>query len=182
MTTPQQVWSVPLRVDTIPEGGRDVQLHAGADIRAALARPARVQEVLRLDAGFHVLRRGRDGVRVTGTVSARVRQACVITLEPVENDIAEAIDLVFAPQADAEHGVPAALIHEGSSEAGEAPEPLVGGVIDLAAIAIEFFVLGVDPYPRKAGAVLDTTGEPDAASAHPFAALASLRRGGDSDA
>ncbi len=34
----------------------------------------------------------------------------------------------------------------------EPPEPLVDGKIDLGAIATEFLLLGIDPYPRKAGA------------------------------
>ncbi len=35
------------------------------------------------------------------------------------------------------------------------PEPLVGGTIDLGALAIEFLIVGLDPYPRKPGAVFE---------------------------
>ena len=34
---------------------------------------------------------------VTGRVRARIGQTCVVTLDPIENDIDEAIDLMFAP-------------------------------------------------------------------------------------
>ena len=52
----------------------------------------------------------------------------------------------------------------------------VDGTIDLGAIATEFLILGIDPYPRKPGIVFDAprTGE---ASGHPFAALAALKKG-----
>jgi hypothetical protein len=55
------------------------------------------------------------------------------------------------------------------------PEPLVGGVVDLGAIATEFLVLGLDPYPRKPGAIFEPPQErePDE---NPFAALADWAR------
>jgi hypothetical protein len=62
----------------------------------------------------------------------------------------------------------------------DAPELLVDGVVDLGAIATEFLILGIDPYPRKAGAVFDPPAAGDE-SGHPFAALAALkeRQGGN---
>ena len=33
----------------------------------------------------------------TGRVRARVGQTCVVTLEPIESEIDEPIDLIFAP-------------------------------------------------------------------------------------
>ena len=52
--------------------------------------------------------------------------------------------------------------------------PLVGGVVDLGALATEFLILGLDPYPRKPGAVFEAPQEvkPDPG---PFAALAGLK-------
>ena len=57
----------------------------------------------------------------------------------------------------------------------EPPEPLVDGKIDLGALATEFLVLGIDPYPRKAGAEFTPpkVGDDDA---HPFAALEALKK------
>ena len=37
----------------------------------------------------------------------------------------------------------------------DAPEPLVGHVIDLGAIATGFLNLGLDPYPRRPDVVFD---------------------------
>ena len=45
------------------------------------------------------------------------------------------------------------------------------GCVDLGAIATEYFLLGIDPYPRKEGAVFEPRLAKDPA-ANPFAALA----------
>ena len=55
------------------------------------------------------------------------------------------------------------------------PEALAGGTVDLGAIAAEFLILGIDPYPRKAGAVFSSPPGAEA-SAHPFDALAALKK------
>jgi hypothetical protein len=108
-------------------------------------------------------------------VSATVGQTCVVTLEPVMNEIDEAVDLVFAPCAAA----PPVAGHDGGEvavSAEDGPEPLVGGRIDLGAIATEFLILGIDPYPRRPDAVFRPPAAGDD-SAHPFAALGALKRG-----
>jgi uncharacterized metal-binding protein YceD (DUF177 family) len=175
MTGTNRPWSVPVRLDEVPETGLHMDLEADSGARAAVAATAGVNEVPQLTAAFDVTRYGRDGLRVVGTISARVLQTCVVTLDPVENEIAEQVDLMFVP--------PSALGAMGSevtlgAEAIEPPEPMVDGVVDLGAIATEFLMLGVDPYPRKTGAVFEAPQNADAGS-HPFAALAALRSGRD---
>ena len=39
----------------------------------------------------------------------------------------------------------------------DTPEPLAEGYVDLGVIATEYFLLGIDPYPRKEGAVFEAT-------------------------
>jgi uncharacterized metal-binding protein YceD (DUF177 family) len=169
MTASQRPWSVPVRLDEIPETGLRLDLEADAAARAAVAAAAGVNEVARLHAGFDLARHGRHGLRVVGAVSATVRQTCVVTLDPVENEIDEAIDLMFAASAAAT-GDEANL----GVDAAEPPEALIDGTVDLGAVATEFVILGIDPYPRKAGAVFEPPPGADAGS-HPFAALAALR-------
>jgi uncharacterized metal-binding protein YceD (DUF177 family) len=177
----ERPWSLPVAVAEIPETGRRFDMAADAHIRAAVARVAGVQAVARLDAEFDLTRHGRDGVRLVGSVSAMVEQQCVLTLDPMESEIEEAIDLVFAPQS--------ALPSEaGSAEertpSDEPPETLRDGVVDLGAVATEFLILGIDPYPRKPGAVFHAPQAKEPApqakenvAEHPFAALAALKKG-----
>jgi uncharacterized metal-binding protein YceD (DUF177 family) len=168
-------WSIPVRLDEIPETGLHLDLEADAPTRAAVAAAAAVNEVPRLAASFDLARHGREGMHVVGTVFAQVVQTCVVTLDPVENEIEEAIDIVFvAPTALG----PAAHEVNLGAEAVEPPETLIDGVVDLGAVATEFLMLAIDPYPRKPGAVFEPPQNPDAGS-HPFAALAALRSGRD---
>jgi uncharacterized metal-binding protein YceD (DUF177 family) len=173
MTGSNRPWSVPVRLDEVPEAGLHLDIEADAGARAAVAAAAGVNEVPQLTARFDVARHGRDGLRVLGTVSARVCQTCVVTLEPVENEIDEPIDLVFVPASTA--GSAASEVTLGA-EAVEPPESLIDGVVDLGAVATEFLLLGIDPYPRKPGAVFEPPQSADAGS-RPFAALAALRSG-----
>lgn len=164
-------WSVPVAVDDIPDTGLHMAIEAPAAVRAELAELADVRDLPRLSAVFDLTRQGAE-VRVTGQVSARVGQTCVVTLEPIESAIEEAVDLAFAP-ASGPQAEPKAARKRTRDD--DPPEPLVGGSLDLGALATEFLILGIDPYPRKAGAEfappkLEDDGE------HPFAALQSLKK------
>jgi uncharacterized metal-binding protein YceD (DUF177 family) len=160
-------------VHEVPETGRRVELQADAQTRAAVAALAGLRDLPRLEAAFDVARHGQAGLRVTGRVSATAGQVCVVTLEPMQSEIDEPVDLVFAPP-----GPPVAADRTTASDEIEvtegAPEPLVGGTVDLGAVATEFLILALDPYPRKPGAVFERPAVEDDA-AHPFAALAALK-------
>jgi hypothetical protein len=169
------LWQVAVAVEDVAETGAHFDLVADAQVRAAVARLAGLRDLPRLEAAFDLTRRGAGGLHVAGQVSATVGQGCVVTLEPVENEVEEAVDLLFVPQlaaraADGRTGTHAQTTDE--------TEPLIGGQIDLGALAIEFLMLGLDPYPRKLGAVFQPPPEanPDTG---PFAALASLKKGPD---
>ena len=168
----QRPWSVPVAIDDVPETGRRIELAPDPTTRAALAKLARVAGLPRLFAGFDLTRHGRDGLRVVGSVQATVEQACVVTLEAIQSEVEEAIDLLFIPP----QGLPA---EPGEAtvpvDAAEPPEPLQGGVVDLGALATEFLLLGIDPYPRKPNAVFDAPAASDPAES-PFAALAAMKK------
>jgi len=176
--TPEKPWCVPVNLHEVPETGRSFALVADEPTRAAIAELAGLRSLPRLEARFEVAPRGRDGLHVTGAISATVGQTCVVTLEPMDSEIEEEVDVVFAPPA-----APTILHEEGEKievTPVDAPEPLIGGSIDLGTIATEFLLLSIDPYPRKSGAVF----EPPAAekdTGGPFAALAALknRTGGE---
>jgi hypothetical protein len=168
-------WSVPVVAVEVPDTGRSLELVPDEAQRKAIAAGAGLLELPRLEVIFDLTRHGADGLQVAGHVSATVIQRCVVTLEPVENKIEEDVDLLFQPpQAE----VPIAPVgdtrHQGV-DAAEPPEVLHGGVVDLGAIAVEFLMLALDPYPRKPGAVFEAPPAGDPAS-HPFAALAALKK------
>jgi hypothetical protein len=170
-------WSVPVAVHEVPVSGRHFELAADEATRAAIAKSAGLRALPRLEAAFDVSRHGAEGLQVVGRVGATVGQVCVVTLDPIENEVEETVDLVFVPGATSAPDDAAGRVAV-VEVADEAPEPLLGDTVDLGAIATEFLILGIDPYPRKPGAVFQAPPVEDAAE-HPFAALAALRRAPD---
>ena len=176
MTDKADPWSVPVTVAQIPDTGLHRDIEAGPATRDAMAAAAGLREILSASASLDVTPKGEGRVHVAGRVRARIGQTCVVTLDPIENDIDEPIDLIFAPPEQ----IPelADLVNEAAdrdSEIPDPPEPIVNGVIDLGRLATDALFLGVDPYPRKPDAVF----EPPVVAAdpedHPFAALKALQ-------
>src|SRR4051794_15253948 len=122
-------WSVPIHVDGVPESGRSYELTADASARAGLARQIGVDGIADLKTNLDVTRHGKGGLRVAGTVSATVQQTCVVTLEPLENEVEEALDVVFVP-GPAEDTGGVTLV-----DASDPPEPMVNGTVDLGVLA-----------------------------------------------
>jgi hypothetical protein len=170
------VWSVPLDIDTIPDTGLHREISASPETCAAVAKLAGVRAMSHLKASFDLSKAG-EAVRVTGRVSARVGQNCVVTLDPLETDLDEPIEVLFAPVPP--EGSAASEEHRRKANE-DPPEPLIDGTIDLGAIATEFLVLGIEPYPRKPG-VEFTPPEIEPDGPHPFAALAALKKGSGGD-
>lgn len=179
ITPPEQPWHEPVRLEDVPDTGLHLEMAAGREVCTGLAALAGVVDIQRAQATFDVMRHG-EGLRARGRVCARVVQTCVVTLEPIENEVDEPVDVVFSPSrqvgADAFDFDEAARprdVAEAATPMNEPPEPLTDGTADLGALAAEFLMLGIDPYPRKEGAAFTPpadSGEP----VSPFAALLRL--------
>jgi uncharacterized metal-binding protein YceD (DUF177 family) len=177
MTNPSP-WSVRIGIDQVSEAGRQMTIEADAEIRQALAEQASLTGISRLTATFQLTRHGGDKLRVAGRVKATVGQLCILTLEPITNEIDEPIDLLFLPEGRA--GNAAAAIAEAAldlpvADNDDIPEIAPNGVVDLGGVATEFMLLGVDPYPRKPGVVFEAPAMDEEPAKHPFAALAALK-------
>jgi len=168
MIAPVQPWHVPVRLEDVPETGLHFDLVADEHVRAGLATLAGVPDMPRLEAAIDVARYG-NGLRATGRVSATVGQTCVVTLEPMENQVDESIDVIFEPSSAGDFAD-----QNPAFEAVEPPEVLSDGTADLGALAAEFLLLGIDRYPRKPGTEFaPPAGE--GVTTTPFAALAKLK-------
>ena len=169
-------WSVLVTVAQIPDTGLHRDIEAGRAAREAMAEVAGLREILSASASLDVTPKSGGRFHVAGRVRARIGQTCVVTLDPIENDIDEPVDLIFAPPEQ----IPqlADLVDEAAEsdvEIPDPPEPIVNGVIDLGRLATDALFLGIDPYPRRPDAVF----EPPVVAAdpedHPFAALKALQ-------
>ncbi len=169
-------WRVPIAVLQIPDTGLHRDIEADKAMREAIAEVGGLREVLVASASLDVTPMSGGRFHVEGRVRARVGQTCVVTLDPIENDIDEPIDLIFAPSEQ----IPemADLVEEAAEsdvEIPDPPEPIENGVIDLGRIATDALYLAVDPYPRKPDAVFEAPVVAEDPEDHPFAALKALQ-------
>jgi len=177
---PADPWRVPVVVAQIPDTGLHRAFEASDATCAAIADLAGLREISSARASFDLKPKSGGRVQVTGEVHARVGQTCVVTLDPIENDIDEGIDLLFAPPEQIRSL--AALVDEAAQseddEVPDPPEPIINGVIDLGRLATDALLLAIDPYPRRPDAVFEPIAEVKDPAAHPFAALKTMRSGG----
>ena len=176
MTEKPDPWRVPVAVAQIPDTGMHRDLEADKAVREAIAEVGGLREVLAASASLDVTPMSGGRFHVEGRVRARIGQTCVVTLDPIENEIDEPIDWIFAPPEQ----IPemADLVEEAAESdvaIPDPPEPIENGVIDLGRIATDALYLAVDPYPRKPDAVFEPPVVPEDPADHPFAALKALQ-------
>lgn len=172
--------SHPVRVEDVKLRGSHIAVRAQEQDLPAIARHLGLASVEALDARYVATRSG-DSVKLEGTITAKVHQVCVVTLEPFPVALEVPVQLDFAPEeethlaarraeADAANFDIEVMLNE-----TDPPEPIVNGMIDLGAVTLEFLSLGLDPYPRKPGASFES-GPVVGADESSFAALAKLKR------
>lgn len=167
-------------VEDIRDDGRSfVTVEATPDECAALAQAYDLPGVAALSARYNIVKRGKT-VLVTGEVKARVTQVCVVTLEPFESDLAEEVDMEYAPEAqvaEAWERIAKAEAAGGNAPVEDPPDLIVDGRIDLGALTAETLALALDPYPKAPGVAFEAPAEPEASPEEsPFAMLARLKK------
>lgn len=185
MIRPQTSPSGPLSrrfdVASVRDGALRVPVEATPAECAALAQDCDLPGIETLTADLRVVREGPTGLHVTGSVKARIRQVCVVSLDDFASDLTEAVDVRFAPEAEVEtlQAERAASSVQDDDALGDLPDPIVNGRIDLGSLVAEVLVLGLDPYPRKPGVAFadPTAAAPEAPEASPFAVLRGLGQG-----
>lgn len=175
MTNKENPWSDMVAVVQIPEGGLHRELEANAAARDAMAALAGLRDVSSAQASLDVTPIHDGRVHVVGRVRARIGQVCVVTLDPVDNEIDEAIDLIFAPASQIRELAESVDDNQEEGEVPDPPEPIIDGMIDLGRLATDALFLGIDPYPRKSGVVFEPPNVPPDPEDHPFAALKALK-------
>ena len=160
-----------LRLDQIRDGER-LDLVADESECAAIAKRLGLPSVDRLEAHVTLAKTG-NVVRASGRLGASLDQNCVVTNDPVPAHIDEPFEMVFMPE-------PAETSPDEEIELGESDCDVVfydGAAIDLGTAIADTLALGLDPYPRSAGAdaALKEAGVLTEEQASPFAALAKLK-------
>ena len=153
---------------------REVALDATATECAALAERFGILGIGSLSARIRLEPETGGSIRARGVLVAEVEQACIVTLDPVRQQVRASIDL--------------RLLEDGESPGDDDPDSpdeieTSGGLVDLGEAVAEQLALALDPYPRAEGAELPAfdpleEAEPEPpAKPNPFAALGKFRGG-----
>ncbi len=158
---------------SIPRTGQTTVLRVTAAQREAIAAFLDLPAVDSMEAVVTVAPSRGGSFHVTGEVTASVQQLCGVSLEPFPTAVKESIDARFAPPGRLDPVLKKEV--ERTLEDEDPPEPLLDGLIDLGALAVEALALGLAPYPRKPGIAVPEMGDNDR-SESPFAALIALKK------
>ena len=156
-------FSRPVAVTRIGSSPFDVIVTASPEECRALAARMGLPAILALECRFVLLRDGA-AVRAEGELRARVLQVCVVSLDEFEASVRDRFVVRF---------VPAGRETEAIDLEADDEIPYDGTAVDLGEAAAEQLALGLDPYPRKPGTVLEAE---DLQRPSPFAGLEGLRR------
>lgn len=163
-------------------GSTALDIAASESERLALAKRFGFLGLPAFSARVTVDRRPGGRVVLEGRLRGKIVQACILTLEPVTQDLDETFRIVFKQDLEEERDPESgeALV----SPQIDAPEPLTGNLLDVGEIVAEQLSLAADPYPRRPGAkledVLPKLRRDDRPARreqrrHPFAGLAALK-------
>lgn len=168
MTTAPE-FSRTIRVDSLGEAPRTIDIEADEAERGALARRFGFVSISRLAAQV-ALARSKEKVSARGTVRAALVQSCVATGEPVEEIVEEPFEIAFHAQPAGEEEI----------ELGAAELDIVfydGALIDVGEAVAETLSLAAALFPRSPAAeeTLRAAGIKSEEEAGPFGALSALR-------
>ncbi len=167
-------WDHP--VQDIPDTGLPAERTAAPDELDRLAKALDLEACSSLSVNYTIMPTGNGRYRLYGSLTAEVRQPCVVTLEPIMTNIAESFSFALWPEAD----MPAPTSGEVDLDDEPDPEPILDGRIDVGRLVFECLAGAIDPFPRKPGATLAKLsaapkGGDDGKSESPFAVLAQIK-------
>ncbi|MCB9991329.1 MAG: DUF177 domain-containing protein [Rhodospirillales bacterium] len=179
-------WSHKVDADDIGKTPIRTTISASPQERKDLARRLGVDSVEFLEARLVMERvSGNRVIHIEGNFAVRLTQSCVVTLEPIVQEIEGPVEGWYA-NADSAVSLVRAR-HEKKSRSNDAeiemldekddPEPLVDGQIDLGELVTQYVSLSVDPYPHQEGVTYEELEKAKGKAAenpvrqNPFAAL-----------
>lgn len=163
-------------VTNIPEAGLQVERAASPEEREEIARALDLIACSSLTASYALAPRSGGHFRLTGTLKAQIEQSCVVTLEPLTNDVAESFNVDYWPETEIPS--PASGVVDVHDEADL--EPIVTGRINVGRVIFECLAGAIDLFPRKPGVTFEAPEAPSENGAPgksdgPFAALARMK-------
>lgn len=178
-------WSYILEADDVEAKPIKITISPDEQQKAQLVNRLNILAIDSLSADLELRReQGNMVVHISGHIKAALKQACVVTLEPVETYVDEAFEAWFA---DVDQAISLSKAkHDRMTKTGGAevpildekddPEPIIDGKIDLGELVTQHMSLAINPYPHAEGVHYEYGDDepkkvPEEFKTNPFAAL-----------
>ena len=146
--------SRPINVAEIQDDYLISQIIANEEECFRLAKRFDLVELKSFSANVKISRLSSQPIIVVeGTLNAKVVQQCVVTLEPILNNISYALVCKYS---EAQKLINTELV-DFDVMTEDPPEFIVDGQFDIGIILTEYLGVELDPFPRSLGANYDTT-------------------------
>ena len=146
MTNPPAELHRPVPTDQVSSAGLTFVVVADVQECDAIARRLMIPgaDLVRCDWRLRPSQGG--SFEAEGSLRARLRQVCVITLDEFESELVEEFSVLFVPSGTEQETV----------DDPDDPDqiPFDAAVLDLGEATVEQLALALEPYPRKPGAEL----------------------------
>lgn len=164
-------FSRPIEIETLQGGPFHFNYEASAAECAAVAKRFGIEALGALSIKGVLTRIDEREIALDCEISALMRRQCVVTLDLFDSEFRESFRILFR-RGYRDHE----LEGREAAENQDWIEPLEEGALDIGEIALQFFALAIDPYPKKPGAAFKSAGRADAAEREtPFAVLERLK-------
>ena len=160
------------RIANIQEEGLTSERIATSAELVTLATELSVAELSQLKCTYKIRPLPGNRFAAKGQILVSVTQQCVVTLDPITDNLEVTLDVEFWPS-----GQIGELSEEFDEPDREDPEPIENDELDIGRVVFELVSANINPYPRAEDAELDrhSSEVTTAGQEHPFAALAQLK-------
>ncbi len=137
----------PIPVEDILSDGLEIDVTVNETERASITEDLQLLKAADVSAEIYLANFDADAKEITGTLAIKgnITQACVVSLEPVDERLNASFELVFKLMAS-ENQEEVEDLEEGTSRLSEV---VSGDEIDLQPLILEALALSIDPYPRS---------------------------------
>lgn len=184
-TLQTQEWSHFIETAEIDHKLTKVEVAPAENLYPALCKRLDIHNIENFTVQFGLKRNSVNKViQVTGKIKATVNQKCVVSMEPVPEDIEDEFESWYAEpnqavsfaKAKRERMTEKEREEQPMLEEYDDPEKVIDGKIDLGELAVQYLSLSLNPYPRSADASYDSNyppmgDEPEGVYDNPFSAL-----------
>ncbi len=173
----QNLFTYPIHLDDLSATEKKYKINANKEQCKEVAEILQVEDVHSLKAEIRLQYNKKSGIAdVSGHVEAEMAQMSVISLEKFDKSYQSDFSETYTTQENEK-------VSEGREVEldwrEDAPEPVKGGVLDLADVVIEQLALVMDYNPRQEGEVFEFVSEFDEETTkaqNPFSVLQKIAK------